>query len=174
MLTCEVKRHVEVYENFQGFKLTEFGYSITEDLPSEATAGLFIRSQYFKFDCLPDCVKNDQDNRDYLRQAFDTDRISINDFKRFDKSGALKFLIDFLNDPDWADDKKHFASLLDKYLTHFEQLQDADFFIISKEWFEQGDKRVLDTEYWIYNYYFLILYIDKDSNTLQLTEWSYD
>ncbi len=174
MLTCKVKRHIEVNENFQGFNLTEFQYSDTGDLPSNEIAEQFIRSQYFKFDCLPEVVKNNSENKNYLRQAFDINEISIDDFKKFDKSGTHKFLNDFLNDPDWADDKKDFASLLDKYLLFLGQLPDADFFIISKEWFEKDDSKVLEPERWVYNYYFLVLYIDKNSRTLSLTEWAYD
>lgn len=174
MFTCEVKQHIEVHENFQGFNLTEFSFSDNEGLSCEELVELFIRSTHYKFDCLPDVVKADTHNKPYLRQAFDTNEICISDFKKFDKLGISNYLLDFLNAPDWTDDRKEFEILHGKYLEIHNQLADADFFVISKEWFEQGDKRVLEPENWCYNYYFLILYLNKSTSSLILTEWAYD
>ena len=119
-------------------------------------------------------IKNNTENKPYLRQAFDTDRINISDFKKKSKKETAEFLYDFINQPDWGDDRNEFAKLLDKYFEIHNQFRDNDFYIISKDWFDKGDDRVIEPESWVYSYYFLIISVDRNLNLLTLTEWTYD
>lgn len=73
-----------------------------------------------------------------------------------------------------GEDRKEFAKLLDKYLEIHDQLPDADFYVINKDWFDKDSKKVLEPENWLYTFYFLIIYIHKNLQTLMLIEWTYD
>ena len=174
MITFEVKRHIEINENYQGFSLTEFSFELNEKVTNDSVVDAFIHSKHFTSESLRDVVKHNPESKPYLRQAFDVEQIKIDDFKKLDKVATTKFLVDFLNEPDWGEDRSEFAKLLDKYLEIQTPLSDEDYYVISIDWFDKGDKRVLEPEDWIYSYYFLIIHTDRKSNTLILTEWSYD
>lgn len=174
MTTFEIKKHIEIAEGYQGFNLTEFFFTTDINDTTDQIVETFIRSTHFTFDSLRDVVKNDTENKGYLRQAFVIDEINIEDFKKFDKSETKKFLIDFLNEPDWGEDRNEFAKLLDKYLEIHNQLPDANFYVINKDWFDKDSKKVLEPENWIYTFYFIIIYIENNLQTLIVTEWTYD
>ena len=173
MTTIDTKRHIEIDEGYQGINLTEFAIGVDELTSNNQIVDTFIRSEEFSFDSLRDCVKAEPDNG-YLRQAFDVDKIKITDFKKTDKQEVSKFLIDFLNEPDWGDDKNEFAKLLDRYFEIHKEFGDNEFYILSKDWFDKEDERVIGPESWVYTYYFLIISVDRKSNLLTLTEWTYD
>jgi hypothetical protein len=173
MTIIDTKRHIEISEGYQGINLTEFAIGVDEQISNDQIINTFICSKNYSFDSLRDCVKAEPD-KDYLRQAFDIDKIKITDFKKTDKQGVSKFLIDFLNEPDWGDDRYQFAKLLDRYFEIHNEFGDNEFYILSKDWFGKEDERVVEPESWIYNYYFLIISIDRKSNLLTLTEWTYD
>jgi len=78
------------------------------------------------------------------------------------------------NEPDWGDDRNEFAKLLDRYFEIHNEFGDNEFYILSKDWFDNEDERVIEPESWAYIYYFLIISVDRESNLLILTEWSYD
>lgn len=173
MTTFETKRHIEIDENYQGINLTEFAINIDKQMDNDHVVDTFIRSKQFSFDSLRDCVKAEP-GKGYLRQAFNVDKIKITDFKKANKQGVSKFLFDFINEPDWGDDRSDFAKLLDRYFEILNQLDANDFYILSKDWFGKEDERVIEPESWVYIYYFLIISVDKKSNSLTLTEWTYD
>lgn len=174
MTTFEIKKHIEVDEGYQGFNLTEFIVSSDNNDTSDIIVDKFIRSTHFSFDSLRDVIKNDTEEKGYLRQAFVIHEINISDFRKLDKIGTKRFLLDFLNEPDWGEDRNEFAKLLDKYLEIHEQLPDASFYVINKDWFDKDSKQVLEPENWFYTFYFLIIYLDKNLGTLIVTEWTYD
>ena len=173
MATLKTKRHIEISESFQGINLTEFAIEFGDKKDNDQIVNDFMRSKHFSFDSLRDCVKAEP-SKGYLRQAFNVDRVKITDFKKTDKQGVSKFLFDFINEPDWGDDRNEFATLLDKYFEIHKQFGDNDFYIISKDWFDKGDERVIEPESWVYTYYFLIISVDRNSNLLTLIEWTYD
>jgi hypothetical protein len=174
MTTFETKRHIEIDENYQGINLTEFSIIADGNTDNDQIIESFIRSASFTVDSLREVIKNNTENKPYLRQAFDTDRINISDFKKKSKKETSEFLYDFINQPDWGDDRNEFAKLLDKYFEIHNQFGDNAFYIISKDWFDKGDERVIEPESWVYSYYFLIISVDRHLNLLTLTEWSYD
>jgi hypothetical protein len=173
MTTYETKRHIEIDESYQGINLTEFAIKVDEQMDNDHIVDTFIRSKQFSFDSLRDCVKAEPD-KGYLRQAFNIDKIEISDFKKTDKQGVSKFLFDFLNEPDWGEDRSEFAKLLDRYFEIHNEFGNNEFYILSKDWFDKEDERVMEPESWVYTYYFLIISIDRKSNLLTLTEWTYD
>lgn len=173
MITVETKRHIEINEGYQGINLTEFTIGFDELISNDQIVDTFIRSEQFSFGSLRDCVKAEPD-KGYLRRDFDIDKIKITDFKKTDKQGVSKFLFDFINEPDWGDDKNEFAKLLDRYFEIHNEFGDNDFYVLSKEWFDKEDERLIVPESWVYTYYFLIISVDRKSNLLTLTEWTYD
>jgi hypothetical protein len=173
MTTIKTNRHIEIDEGFQGINLTEFAIGVDELISNDQIIDTFIRSKQFSFDSLRDCVKAEPD-KGYLRQAFDIDKIKITDFKKTDKQGVSKFLFDFIHEPDWGDDNIEFAKLLDRYFEIHNEFEDNEFYILSKDWFDKEDERVIEPESWVYTYYFLIISVDRKSNLLTLTEWTYD
>ncbi|MFN0189451.1 MAG: hypothetical protein ACKVQV_12190 [Bacteroidia bacterium] len=173
MTTFETKRHIEIDESYQGINLTEFAIEVDEQIDNDQIVDTFIRSKQFSFDSLRDCIKAEPD-KGYLRQAFNVDRVKISDFKKTDKQGASKFLLDFLNESDWGGDRNEFAKLLDRYFEIHNTFAESDFYIISKEWFDKDDEKVIEPESWVYTYYFLIISVDRNSNVLTLSEWTYD
>ncbi len=173
MTTIETKRHIEINEGYQGINLTEFAIRVDDLISNDQIVDSFIRSIQFSFDSLSDCVKAEQD-KGYLRQAFNVDKIKITYFKKTDNEGVLKFLFDFINEPDWGDDRNEFAKLLDRYFEIHNEFGDSEFYILSKDWFDKEDERVIEPESWVYSYYFLIISVDRKLNSLTLTEWTYD
>lgn len=173
MITIDTKRHIEINEGYQGINLTVFAIEVDELIRNDQIIDTFIRSKQFSFDSSRDCVKAEPD-KGYLRQAFNVGKIKIADFKKTDKQGVSKFLLDFANEPDWGDDRNEFAKLLDRYFEIHNEFGDNEFYILSKDWFDNEDERVIEPESWAYIYYFLIISVDRESNLLILTEWSYD
>ena len=173
MTIFETKRHIEIDESYQGINLTEFDVKVDEQINNDKVVDTFIRSKQFLFDSLRDCVKAEPD-KGYLRRAFNVDKIKIIDFKKTDKQGVSKFLSDFINEPDWGEDRNEFAKLLDKYFEIHNEFEDNDFYILSKDWFDKEDEKVIEPESWVYTYYFLVISVDRKSNSLTLTEWTYD
>lgn len=126
-------------EGYQGINLTVFAIGIDELTSNDQIVETFIRSKQFSFDSLRDCVKAEPD-KGYLRRAFNIDRVAISDFKKTDNQGASKFLSDFLNEPDWGDDRNDFAKLINRYFETCNTLLGIDFYIISKDWFDIDDE----------------------------------
>lgn len=173
MTTFETKRHIEIDESYQGINLTEFVFKVDEQMDNDQIVDTFVRSRQFSVDSVRDCVKAEPD-KGYLRQVFNVGRIKITDFNKTNKQGVSKFLIDFLNAPDWGDDKNDYEKLLDRYLEIHNGFIENDFYIISKDWFEKEAEKVIEPESWVYAYYFLIISVDRNSNVLTLSEWTYD
>ncbi len=174
MTTFETKRHIEINESYQGINLTEFSILTDNSTNNDQIIQTFIRSTNFSVDSLRDVIKYNSENKPYLRRAFDIDRINISDFKKKSKEETSTFLYDFINQSDWGNDRNDFAKLLDKYFEIHNRLGGNNFYIISKDWFDKDDERVIKPESLIYSYYFLIISIDRSSNLLTLTEWTYD
>lgn len=173
MATIDTKRHIEIDEGYQGINLTEFAIGVDELISNDQIVDNFIRSKQLSFDSLRECVKAEPD-KGSLRQAFDVDKIKITDFRKTDKQGVEKFLYDFINEPNWGDDRNEFAKLLDRYIEIHNEFGYNEFYILSKDWFSKEDEKVIEPESWVYIYYFLIISVDRKSNLLTLTEWTYD
>ncbi len=102
------------------------------------------------------------------------DRIQVTDFRRQSKEETTKFLVNFMNQSDLGDEKNDFMKLCDKYFEIHNPLLGAVFYVISKDWFDKGDERVVEPESWIYTYYFLLISVDRREKSLTLTEWTFD
>jgi len=167
------RRHIEFDKNYQGINLTEFSFETENKTSNDQILNSFLKSNYYSYDCLRDCIKKEP-NKGYLRSALNVEKIEISDFRKCDKGNAIKFLEDYYNEPDWGADKQDFKTLIDFFVEIIDYSDNNDFYIISKDWFENSDERLIEFESSIYTYYFLIIIINRNSNSLTLTEWTYD
>ena len=173
MTTFQINKHIEIDEGFQGCNLTEFSIAAENTITDEQLVDTFIHSKHFTYDSLRDSIKREP-NKGYLGQAFNIEKVGIHDFKKCDKTTTTKFLIDFLNEPNWGSDRDDFEKLLDKYFRFHELFKDREFYILSKNWFDIKDEKLLEPQSWCYTYYFIIIYLDRVVKQLTLTEWTYD
>ena len=104
MTAFKIIRHRETFEGYQGCNLTEFKFHADDIIAADQVVDTFLHSDSFKYDSLLDAIKREP-NKGYLGRAFDIDKITIADFKQLEKTGVINFLVDFLNEPDWGDDK---------------------------------------------------------------------
>ncbi|WP_218620359.1 hypothetical protein [Flavobacterium sp. I3-2] len=165
----ELKNHIEINENYQGISFTEFELNFMAYIFNNKITDTFIRSNEFIYHSLKNCIKEEPD-KGYLKRAFDFKKIKSRDFKKRNKEGTSKFLAEFENESDWGDDKNEFAKLVDKYFEIQNKFNEIDFYILSKDWFNKQDKRLIEPESSIYLYYFLILSINRKSNRLMTNE----
>lgn len=173
MIIIKINKHIEINESYQNIDLTEFTVNVDGLTTNDQIVETFIHSKKLSFDNLPDCVKNNLNER-YLRQIFDIDKLKITDFKKTNKQGVLKFLIDFINEPNWGEDRSEFSKLLGIYIEIHNRFEDNEFYILSKDWFDEKDEILAKSESWMYIYYFLIILVEKKLNLLTLVEWTYD
>lgn len=171
MKTFTIKKHIEISENYQGINITEFLFS-ENNSSNENLLLAFIKSRSFTHESIPIVVKKNLESA-YLRQAFKSDLLNIEDFKILNKKSLKEYLIDFLNSEDWGDDRNDFEVLLNKFFKALENVKTNSFYVIDIDWFKESGK-VNDPESWIYIYYFLIFWIENDMETISVAEWSYD
>lgn len=175
-MTFELIKHNEIVEEYQGINLNEFQFSNGENLAEENIIEEFIHSNSFKEESLKEIEMNNPDNRDlYLRQAFEIENVSIQDFKKLNKENLVSFLNGFWSSEDWGVfDREDFEIIKVKFIELIRNNNSDSFFLLSKDWFNEGDIRIREPERWIYSYNFLIIWIDKVNNTLLVSEWTYD
>ena len=172
MTTFNTIKHREIDAQFQAINLTEFIFETPTHTDNDQIIEDFIRSKHYSYESLRDCIKREP-KRGYLGQAFEIDKIDIHDFKKFNKQQTTNFLTDLCND-SFYEDNKDFFYLCDEYFKIHELFGDNTFYVISKDWFEDNDPKVREPARWCYTYYFLIISVDRISNLLTYTEWTYD
>ncbi|HXH69201.1 MAG TPA: hypothetical protein VNI60_02520 [Pyrinomonadaceae bacterium] len=165
----------EIDENYQGINISEFTYSNDENLSKDDLIDYFIHSNSFAEESRREIIKNHTGDIPFLRQAFEIDFVKISDFKIVNKNGVVQFLNVYSEEVDWGDtDGIDFIKLKDRFIEFLKIIQSDKFYLISKEWFDENDKRLRHEENWIYSYYFLIIWTDEISKTLTISEWTYD
>jgi hypothetical protein len=164
----------EIDEGYQGINISEFTYSNDENLSEENLVDLFVHSVSFTEESRRESIKNHSGGIAFLRRAFEIDLVKMDDFKQTDKNGLVKFLNDYAEEDNWEKDKDDFKKIKDRFFGFLENGLSKNFYIISKEWFDQNDKRLREPESWIYTYYFLIVWIDELRKTVTVSEWTYD
>ncbi len=164
----------EIDEDYQGVNISEFTYTNAENFSEENLIDLFVHSKSITEESRREIIKKDTENRPFLRQAFEIDLVKMVDFKQVDKNGLIKFLNDYSEEDDWETDKDDFIKIIDKFVEFINTVQSNNFYIISKDWFDEKDIRLRQEESWIYIYYFLIIWIDEATQILTVSEWTYD
>jgi hypothetical protein len=164
------------YEIREGHQAIFWYILLISDVSNELDDFLnsFLRSDSFRDFCLPFTVKKfPMENYPFLERAFNQDTLSLSDFKVFSKKQLVSFFKDYSTSPSWGDDKDEFATIMNGYFDLLQKEASDRFFLISKEWFDKGDK-ILNSDSEIYIYYFLIIWFDGDKKVLNVCEWIYE
>lgn len=172
MFTLNFQKTIDI--DYQGVNISEFSYSNTENLSEDNLIDFFIHSKSFTEESRREIIKNDKENRPFLRQAFEIDFLKLDDFKQTDKKGVIKFLNDYTEEDDWKSDKDDFIKIKDKFIESLKFVESDNFYLISKEWFDEKDQILREPESWIYAYYFLIIWLNTANGKLTVSEWTYD
>jgi hypothetical protein len=166
--------------DYQGATITTFSYEGQLEVID------FINSEYFRIDCTRDDIKvkplQQQDN--YLKSAFNLEKLSSQDFKALTLSGLIAFFDKYTTEEWGESDREDFIIVWNKLKNYLSQLGDSFmFFLISKEWFENqesrrnpenADIRLKEPEFWIYGYYFIAVGISKAKKELIAIIMFYD
>jgi hypothetical protein len=165
----------ESWDNeYQGFCITEFRFDKQNNLTEELMVDQFIHNSYLTSDSLREIVKQNP-GKPFLRQAFNTTKISAHDFKKLTKQQLLSFLKNFEDEENWGDnDKENFIKVKSRFLSKFDSANPDSLYLINKDWYDKNDVRLREPENWIFIYYFLLLWIDYSKSTLTLCEWIYE
>jgi hypothetical protein len=174
MIDYKIKQHIELDEQFQGVNITEFFYSDTSNLSNGEIITDFIHSKHIENDCIRNSVKNSPHKDEYLKGAFELSELNSGDFKKSSKEEIESFLSDVLAEPDWHEDIEDFKKILNKFIDFLRDLKTNEYYLINKVWFEDLYSNKTRPESWVYNYYFLILWIDNNSKIIGYSEWDSD
>ncbi|PVY37310.1 hypothetical protein [Pontibacter virosus] len=166
--------------DYQGATITTFSFEGQIEVID------FINSDYFRIDCTRDDIKEKplQQQNNYLKPAFNLEKLSIEDFRALNLSGLISFF-DKYAAGEWGEsDREDFIVVWNELRNHLSQLGDSfTFFLISKEWFEnqesrknseKADIKLKEPEFWIYGYYFIVVGISKAKNDLIAIVMFYD
>jgi hypothetical protein len=132
----------------------------------------FLHSSMFKNECVSKREKEDANPIfPYLGSAFN-DKLAISDFRLLTKEEILEFFSDYSKLDEWGEDKGDFLNLFNNFSNFLSREHCNDYFIISKEWFDSFHA-ILTASSKIYNYYFLIIWINQIKE-LRVCVWNYD
>ncbi len=159
-----------------GICLTHFSDIDFTKETDEDFLNMFLKTKFFSYDCLPKVVKTNTDlTKNYLRPAFDENKIFASDFKTFDKLNLVNFFYDFTNDKNMGEEFGNEIRQLWKSLSSILVAENSDkYFLLDKEWFDKGDIKLNDPEGWVYTYYLLLIWFDTENNKLTVCTWWYD
>ena len=152
------------------FTINEF------DIQGEFDFEKLLGSNIFDYEIQPDYVKNSQDDKyGYLRGLFKSRKLEIVDFKYIKAKGIYYYLEGFSDcEEEWGEDKPLFKILLEQ----FKEISKSNLngsFLINKEWFDKDSKKVKEREYLLYDYYFIIVWVDrKEKSKFYISEWFSD
>ena len=109
---------------------------------------------------------------DYLIGLFKSNELTKHDFK-FLPHDAIYYYLDGYSDSeeDWGDNKQTFKSLLEYFKNETLSIIDGCY-LINKEWFSVESKKIRIREYSLYDFYFIIVWVDKNNDSLvHISEW---
>ncbi len=167
--------------NNQIFESKEpFGFTVGElIIDSSFEIELLIEAKLFESEIRPAFVKDsfvdNGDKQGYLKGLFCSDELSDSDFKRIPENGIYCYLEGFSeSEEEWGDDKLMFKNLLESFKQKTKDTL-GSCYLINKEWFSEGSKKVRSREFTLYDFYFIIIWIDKNDNSkVYLSEWFSD
>jgi len=165
-------KQVQIAEEFQGILMTIFSLTDNFERADNLIIDEFLKSNSFAVDCLGEKAKKNPEI--YLRQLFDNQKISVEDFRELNENEIANFFIDYSNESDWGEDRKEFKNLVEKFKTIIGNYPSDKFYLISKDWFEKDNEKIRNPENWIYLYYFLVIWFDNEKKSLIVCEWTYD
>jgi len=173
MMNAKFLGQYEIREGYQAIFWYIFLIDATSD-SLESSANDFICSESFRENCLPFIIKKKpKEGSRFLQRAFNQDSLNISDFRILTKEDVLLFFSDYATSDGWNDDREDFITLMNGFNEIFKEEPTDHFFLISKEWFDKGNK-ILSADSEFYIYYFLMVWFDTDKKIINICEWVYD
>lgn len=111
----------------------------------------------------------------YLAGLFISDELVKDDFKFLPGSTIYYYLEGFSDsEEEWGDDKQSFKRLLQNFIEITSKSIDGCY-LINKEWFDWDSRKIRQPEYSIYDFYFIIVWVDKNiPSKVCISEWFAD
>src|ERR1700761_8880794 len=160
-LSIEFFGQFELREEYQAI----FWYVFLVDKISpglEMSVNDLIHSEEFTQYCFPFKVKKSWGERNqFLKRAFDLNKLDVSNFKMFNKEELLQFFDIYAASDTWKDDKEKFASLMYEFKEMFKNETANQFFLIGKEWFDK-DSALLSEDSEFFIYYFILIWFDTE------------
>lgn len=132
-----------------------------------------FKSKIFSEDIRPLYIKENPE-KDYLKSLFIPKQLKIDDFKYFNKTDELFCFLE--SEPsvnEYIEDEEGFFRVIEKFKNLTDNTLD-DCYLISKNWFSMDDCIVRDREYMLYEYYILLIWLNKKQNMVYVCEWFCD
>jgi len=157
-----------------------FGFTINQfDIESPFKIDRLLSTNVLEMEFSPNSIretsKNGEDPNEFLKGLFYSQKLSEKDFKVIGEIGIIYYLEGFSDsEQEWGEDKPTFKRLLAKFVNNtVTNLNDC--YLINKEWFRENSEKVRRREYDLYDFYFIIIWIDKnDDSILYISEWFSD
>ncbi len=174
---------IEVSTEELGFSINEYKFYEFESEPDIITS--FFKDDFYKREDFSNVIRyslrfNKDDKDSFLKTAYNLKKIECSDFHKLSKSEALEFI--WNNISIWKERKIEEETILFDKVKLFINFSEAkNYYVISKDFFNQSldqnykcisEKLVYDAT--IYEYYFLIAWVDMINNTLTISEFLYD
>ena len=162
-----IKQKLEIDFSF-GFTINQYSIVGKFDLNE-----LLKINQVFDHEIRPSHINKDKSG--YLKGLFKTEMLSVKDFKFINTNGIYYYLEGFSESvEEWGDQRFFFKNLIDKFKINCANNM-CDCYLINKEWFYDNKEKVNEREFALYDFYFIVLWIDKkDSSKLYISEWFAD
>jgi hypothetical protein len=155
------------------------GFTISQvEVDPHLNIEYLISKDFFDIDIRPKSIHESLhtgDKHGYLRGLFKSNSLIFDDFKYINADGIYYYLEGFSeSEEEWGDDQPLFKNLLRKFKNRSESNLDGCY-LINKEWFKKESDKVRDLEFTLYDYYFIIIWVDKnDKSKLFVSEWFSD
>ena len=170
-----INQTIEIQESFC-YVITEFKLNTHFELSN------LISNSIFDLALRPNDVKKSikknshhtNQNR-YLIGLFYSDKLLVKDFKFINTDGIYYYLEGFSDsEEEWGISKSIFKNLLKSFIKKTANSLNGCY-LINKDWLDEKCNKVRNREYTIYDFYFIIIWLDKvDGSKLYVAEWSAD
>jgi hypothetical protein len=182
MQKIHLKRHVELREEVGMINLTEF--SLSETVTDEdALIESFITSQYYLRDSRTDREKENPHLK-FLGSPFALNNIRPEDFKKMYEKQFQEYIYEYRDNGKWHDQEEAIKNLVSRFYNIYPHLNSKLFYVLNTEWFvlpggikhntDNLDPRLVEPQWWIYDFFVLIICLDPIENTLTVSEWFHD
>lgn len=96
------------------------------------------------------------------------DKLEISDFRLLNASELIERIVNFINSPDWGDDRNAFITLFDKVRQEYNDMwkQNSIFFLNCDD-LPEGKKQ-LEKEMNFYDYFLLLIVPERDRNVIHV------
>ncbi|XZF14672.1 hypothetical protein ACTHGU_00900 [Chitinophagaceae bacterium MMS25-I14] len=161
--------------NFCRFSLDEF-----DVLPDDAAIlDAFFMSAAFNQEFRSAIIKRAGNHEAFLRKAFNSEVLRSGHFKIVAGVDLQKYF-NIWTAPEYRlgewgkEDRDAFLFMKNRVFDLLPLPDHAYFFFADKDWFDEKDPVINDPEHWVYGYYVLVFFLDREKRELTALEWYND